>query len=128
MASPRVPPNKGVDDHLVEAFASVFQGRTDACGALPPKCNHERVTLAHYKCHLKGQMSLGIYPLLDNGTCPWIAADLDQPGTAPWHNGPDDAMPALSLMESLGYYGLNQGLSLEKTKSKGWPIYPAAID
>jgi len=106
-----------------KVFAALFRGRSDAWGSLPPKCNHERVTLAHYESHLKGQKSLGIYPLLDDGTCPWIAADLDQPGSAPWHNGPDDAMPALSLMESLGYYGVNQGIYLEKTKSKGWRIW-----
>lgn len=104
----------------VKAFSALFRGRADAWGALPPKCNHELVTPSHYERHLKGKVSLGIYPLLDDETCPWIAADLDQPGTAPWHNGPDDAMPALTLMEALGYYGVNQGLSLEKTKSKGW--------
>ncbi len=105
------------------AFSALFRGRADAWGALPPKCNHERVTLAHYERHLRGQMSLGIYPLLDDGTCSWIAADLDQPGAASWHHGPDDAVPALSFMESLGYYGVNQGVYLEKTKSKGWRIW-----
>jgi len=108
---------------MVKAFATLFRGRLDAWGGLPPKCNHEQVTLAHYERHLKGGVSLGIYPLLDDGTCSWIAADLDQPGTAPWHNGPDDAMPALMLMEALGCYGVNQSLSLEKTKSKGWRVW-----
>ncbi len=108
---------------LVKAFAALFRGRTDAWGALPPKCHHNLVTLAHYRRHLKGELSLGVYPLLDDGTCSWIAADLDQPGTAPWHNGPNDAMPALTLMEALGHYGANQGLFLEKTKSKGWRVW-----
>ncbi len=107
----------------VEAFATLFRGRRDAWGALPPKCNHEPVTLAHYEHHLKGEASLGIYPLLDDGTCCWITGDLDQPGTASWHNGPDDTMPALMLMEALGYYGANQGLFLEKTKGKGWRVW-----
>ncbi|MCK4580443.1 MAG: hypothetical protein KAU10_03760, partial [Dehalococcoidia bacterium] len=105
---------------LVEVFASLFRGRIDAWGQFPRYCKHEAVTFAHYARHLKGQVSLGIYPLLDDGTCPWIAADFDQPGTAPWHSGPDDVMPALRLIEALGYYGANQGLFLEKTKSKGW--------
>ena len=108
---------------IAKAFATLFRGRTDAWGALPAKCNHEQVTTAHYYNHLKGKVSLGIYPLLDHGTCFWAAADLDQPGTAPWHNGPDDAMPAVMLMEALGYYGVNQGLFLEKTKSKGWRVW-----
>lgn len=107
----------------VKAFATLFRGRTDAWGALPPKCNHKPVTLAHYERHLKGEVSLGIYPLLDDGTCSWVTADLDQPGTAPWHKGPDDAVPALRLMEALGYYGANQGLFLERTKGKGWRVW-----
>jgi hypothetical protein len=32
-------------------------------------------------------------------------------------------MPALKLMEALGYYGANQGLFLEKTKSKGFRVW-----
>lgn len=32
-------------------------------------------------------------------------------------------MPALMLMKSLGYYGANQGLFPEKTKSKGWRVW-----
>lgn len=107
----------------VKAFATLFRGRLDAWGAFPRYCKHEPVTFGHYERHLKGEVSLGIYPLLDNGTCSWIAADLDQPGTTHWHNGPDDAVPALTLMESLGYYGVNQGVSLEKTKSKGWRVW-----
>lgn len=108
---------------LVEAFADLFRGRIDAWGQFPRYCKHELVTFAHYEKHLKGKVSLGIYPLLDDGTCFWITADLDQPGSAPWHKGPDDAMPALMLMEALGYYGATQGLFLEKTKSKGWRIW-----
>ena len=111
---------KPKSQQTVRAFATLFRGRTDAWGALPAKCNHEQVTIAHYYNHLNGKVSLGIYPLLDDGTCPWAAGDLDQPGSASWHKGPDDAMPALMLMESLGYYGVNQGVYLEKTKSKGW--------
>ncbi len=107
----------------VEAFAALFKGRTDAWGQFPRYCKHELVIFAHYERHLKGKVSLGVYPLLDNGTCFWGAADLDQPGTAPWHNGPDDCMPALKLMEALGYCGANQGLFLEKTKSKGWRVW-----
>lgn len=108
---------------VIQAFASLFKGRTDAWGQFPRYCKHELVSLAHYGRHLKGKVSLGIYPLLDDGTCPWAAGDLDQPGTSSWHKGPDDAMPALSLIEALGYYGANQGLFLEKTKSKGWRVW-----
>jgi hypothetical protein len=107
----------------VKEFTTLFWGRTDAWGALPPKCNHKPVTLAHYERHRKGEVSLGIYPLLDDGTCSWITADLEQPGTAPWHNGPDDVMPALTSMKSLDYCGADQDQFLEKMKSKGWRVW-----
>lgn len=121
--TPRQGKGQAFNQEVVEAFQSLFRGRTDAWGALPPKCNHESVALAHYERHLKAETSLGIYPLLDDGTCFWIAGDLDQPGSASWHKGPDDIMPALALMESLNYYGVNQGVTLEKTKSKGWRVW-----
>ena len=106
-----------------KAFAALFRGRTDAWGSLPSKCIYEPVTFVHYERHLRGKVSLGVYPLLDDGTCFWAAADLDQDGSAPWHDGPDDGTPALTLIESLGYYGVNIGICLEKTKSKGWRIW-----
>lgn len=106
-----------------KAFAALFRGRTDAWGSLPSKCIHEPVTFVHYERHLRGKVSLGVYPLLDDGTCSWAAADFDQEGSAPWHNGPDDAAPALSLVDSLNYYGMNTGVCLEKTKHKGWRIW-----
>jgi hypothetical protein len=106
--------------NLVETFGSLFVGRPDAWGTITGGCVKETVTLDHYHRHLTSKVSLGIYPLLDDGTCYWVAADLDQVGDAQWHNGPDDSMPALRLMASLSYYGINRGLSLEKTKCKGW--------
>ncbi|MBT9158667.1 MAG: hypothetical protein DDT36_01685 [Firmicutes bacterium] len=111
------------DAKLTREFARLFRGRRDAWGSLPPKCNHEQINLAHYSRHLAGRVSLGIYPLLDDGTCFWAAADFDQEKPARWHSGRNDASPALSLMESLGHFGLNQGVCLEKTKGKGWRIW-----
>ena len=109
---------------LVRDFATLFRGRTDAWGSVTGRCNYEPVTIEHHSRHLKGIAPLGKYPLLDNGTCYWIAADLDQKlGSASWHNGPDDDVPAQNLIEGLVYFGANQGLYLEKTKEKGWRVW-----
>lgn len=62
---------------LCQAFASLFKGREDAWGGVEGICHHEPVSLQHYSDHLKGITSLGIYPLLDDGTCFWSAIDLD---------------------------------------------------
>lgn len=119
--SPNVKCHRGYVAHdIVTAFASLFRGRTDAWGALTGNCIKEAVTTSHYRRHLEGKVSHGTYPLLNDGTCYWVAADLDQLRTSPWHNGPDDARPALAVMENLTRCGVNQGIFLEKTKSKGW--------
>jgi len=70
-----------VDRDTIEAFASLFKGRTDCWGSLSApegKCNYETVTLKHYERHLKGEVSLGIYFVLDDHTCHWFTVDLDQ--------------------------------------------------
>ncbi len=61
-----------------EAFQSLFKGRKDARGTEQGGCIREKVTLDHYKKHLLGEESLGIYPLLDDGTCGFFAIDLDE--------------------------------------------------
>ena len=70
-----------VDRDTIEAFASLFKGRPDCWGSLSVpegRCNYEAVTLEHYERHLKGEVSLGIYFLLDDSTCYFFAVDLDQ--------------------------------------------------
>ena len=62
----------------VEAFQNLFRGRTDAHGTQEGGCIREKVTPEHYQKHLKGEESLGIYPLLDDGTCYFFAIDLDE--------------------------------------------------
>jgi hypothetical protein len=61
----------------IEAFASLFKGRTDARGYIN-ECIYESVTLKHYENHLTGEANLGIYFLLDNSTCHFAAIDLDE--------------------------------------------------
>ena len=70
------------DDSTIEAFMALFRGRTDAWGSVHGKCNHENVSKEHYERHLRGQTSLGIYPLLDDGTCWFFAIDFDKHDSA----------------------------------------------
>jgi hypothetical protein len=110
-------------EDVVGAFASLFRGRSDAWGAITGNCIEETVASSHCHSHLEGRGSLGIYPLLDDSTCCWAAADLDQAGTAPWHNGPDDAGPPLAVIVGLAHCRVDQGVFLEKAKSKGWRVW-----
>lgn len=67
-----------VSDSQVQAFMALFKGRTDAWGSVNGKSNKEPVTVEHYRKHLNGEISLGIYPLLDDGTVKFFAIDLDE--------------------------------------------------
>ena len=67
-----------VSQDALEAFASLFKGRTDARGTMDGGCLKEPVTIQSYQRHLQGDESLGVYPLLDNGTCWFAAVDLDR--------------------------------------------------
>jgi hypothetical protein len=66
-----------VDDKTVEAYAALFRGRFDARGTQEGGCIREQVTLESYRKHLTGEVSLGMYPLLDDGTCHFAAVDVD---------------------------------------------------
>jgi len=59
--------NKG--KRMATAFATIFRGRPDAWGQLPEYCQREPVTFAHYEKHLRGEVSLGIYPFGGGGVC-----------------------------------------------------------
>jgi len=74
-----------LDDQLVEKFAGLFAGRTDAAGRLKGNGTsyQEKITVTTdtYRAHLEGarwpQSSLGVYPLTDDGLVRWGAADVD---------------------------------------------------
>lgn len=101
-----------IADSVTEAFASLFQGRTDVWGALRGQAIKESVTLAHYRNHLAGNVSLGIYPLRPDGRIRWCAVDVDI----------QDSAPSLRVLAALCSLGLRQGVYLERSKSKGFHI------
>jgi hypothetical protein len=97
---------------LVLPFASLFSGRPDAWGTVTGGCVKEKVTLEHYHRHLAGEVSLGIYPLRQDGLCRWFAIDIDQ----------DDLMRALDVIDQLAVMRFSHGIYLERSKSKGYHI------
>lgn len=100
-----------VEKEQIEAFWLLFRGRTDAWGSVSGGCNKEFVTLEHYKRHLKGEVSLGIYPLMDDGTCHFFAIDLDE----------KNFDKAKAIRQEL----LNASIPsyIAESKSKGYHIY-----
>lgn len=68
--------NKSASE-FCQAFRSLFKGRTDCWGGIEGLYNPEPVTPEHYKSHLEGKKSLGIYFVLDNHTCNFAAIDID---------------------------------------------------
>lgn len=70
--------NCQVSTETVFDFMALFKGRADAWGSVSGGSNHEPITTLHYKDHLSGKTSLGVYPLLDNGNCHFFAIDLDE--------------------------------------------------
>jgi len=100
-----------IDDATVKSFMSLFRGRTDAWGSVEGKCNKETLTKAHYERHLRGETSLGVYMLQDDGTCNFAAIDLDV----------QDTHQALAIRQAFRNAGLPAYLAA--SKSKGFHIY-----
>lgn len=100
-----------VAEPTVQAFANLYRGRTDVWGSVDGLCNKEAVTPEHYRRHLQGDRSLGVYPLLDNGTCWFFALDLDEKN---WQK-------ALDLKTAFADVGLP--IYIAQSKSKGYHLY-----
>jgi len=105
-----------MQNEAAEAFQSLFRGRVDAWGSVEGKCNKEPVTFEHYSRHLEGEESLGIYPLLDDGTCYFFAIDLDE----------KDFNKAKAIRQEL--LSNNIPAYIAESKSKGYHIYSFAFE
>ena len=101
-----------VDVSIVRLFASLFPGRYDVWGALHGEAIKERLTLTHFRRHLEGRVSLGIYPLRRDGAVKWFAGDIDR-------NEPEHA---LGLAEAFRQLGLTSGVYVERSKGKGFHV------
>lgn len=105
-----------IEKGLVKGFQSLYQGRIDAWGSVEGRCNKEPVTLEHYKKHLKGDVSLGVYPLLDDGTCRFFALDLDE----------KDFNKAKAIRDEL--FKISIPAYIAESKSKGYHIFGFALE
>ncbi len=99
----------------IEAFAALFKGRTDSHGRVN-ECVYEPVILQHYEKHLKGEINLGVYFLLDDHTCHFAAIDLDV----------KDFVQAKAIRDELGKSSIPAYIAA--SKSKGYHIYCFAFD
>jgi len=99
----------------IEAFASLFRGRTDAHGQVN-ECIYEPVTLKHYEKHLYGEVNLGIYFVLDDSTCHFAAIDLDE----------KDFNKAKAIRDELIKNSIPAYITA--SKSKGFHIYCFAFE
>lgn len=104
-----------VDKDTIEAFASLFRGRTDSHGRIEV-CVYEPVTPEHYEKHLKGEVNLGIYFLLDDSTCHFAAIDLDE----------KDFNKAKAIRDELTKNSIPAYIAA--SKSKGFHIYCFALE
>ncbi len=102
---------KEVSDATVKAFASLFRGRTDVWGSVEGRANKEKVTLAHYRRHLVGDISLGVYMMQDDNTCHFFAIDYDI----------HDLATVLKIRQAFRDKGLP--VYLANSKSKGSHLY-----
>lgn len=107
---------KEVSREITEAFQSLYKGRNDVWGSVEGLCNKEAVTLEHYHKHLIGEKSLGIYPLLDDGTCHWAAIDIDV----------KDFKQAKQVRDTL--FSGNIPAYIAASKSKGYHCYCFALE
>jgi hypothetical protein len=99
-------------ENAMQRFASLFPGRNDVWGALHGQAVKEAVGPRHYRRHLEGRVSLGIYPLTLQAVVRWFAIDIDR----------QDPTLAVQLIATLASLGINQRIYLERSKGKGYHI------
>ncbi len=105
-----------MDQQLLEQFAALFVGRTDAAGVWDHNSDttyvrREAVTLQTYAAHLSGRRSLGVFPLRNDGTTRWLAFDVD---TGSFET-------AAAIRDALNDLGLSA--YIETSKGKGYHVW-----
>ncbi|MDA2921314.1 hypothetical protein MYX76_17785, partial [Desulfobacterota bacterium AH_259_B03_O07] len=97
---------------LTDRFMRLFEGRKDSWGAEHGESLRQSVEQKNYFLHLIGKTSLGIYPLLDDGTCTFGAIDIDK----------DDSELVRKIREELWNIGLKD-VFIERSRSKGYHLW-----
>lgn len=101
-------------------FDTLFRAREDAFGVMRDggkiECVREPYSAERMRAHLEGRESLAVYPLLDDGTCPWACADFD------CKDAPERAREAAeAVRRELSGAGIVSWL--ERSKSKGYHLW-----
>jgi intein/homing endonuclease len=97
-----------------DVFAKLFSGRHDVYGTYDdrgPRQVKEPVTPELYIAHLEGKKSLGIYMLLDDGSCNFAAVDIDE----------KNFEQAKSIRQAC--FELDIPVYIAESKSKGYHCY-----
>ncbi|MEX2227567.1 MAG: AAA family ATPase [Dehalococcoidia bacterium] len=102
-----------LDEEKVRRFASIFEGRKDARGLAQGGCARGEVTLDHYRRHLQGEESLGVYPLMPDSTCRFGAVDIDR----------KDPTLAKAVYDALAALKLPSGVYMEQSRGKGYHVW-----
>lgn len=102
-----------------QRLAALFQGRTDAFGAVHGESVKYELREAQWKDHVYYGGSVGVYPLLDNGTVHWGCVDID--------DGYDISLVvARNLHRAYAQLGLTSWI--ERTKGKGYHVWLLCSD
>ena len=123
---------------LIESFAALFRGNTDAYGLHDGGCCRVSVVAGHYDAHLYGNNPIGVYPIerfLDWDTeeeayqaCRWGCVDIDVKG--PNHVTGVDAdtawVQAQNLRTALRVCGITGWV--EVTRSGGYHVWVFTTD
>ena len=100
-----------MSEQIIQEFSRLFRGRTDIYGLVEGRSVKKPLTAEQYQLHLEGKVSLGIFPLLDDGRCFFAAVDLDV----------KDFPKILSVHNELQKLGVKSYIS--QSKSKGFHLY-----
>ncbi len=70
--------------------------------------------------HLSGDLEIGLYPLLDNDRCYWLAADFD---------GPTAMLDALAYLKAARAYGMTAALEVSRSGAGAhvWVLFTSAV-
>lgn len=102
-----------IDSVLARQFRVHFKGRKDVYGTDDGGCVR---SAPDWSKHLSGERPMGIYPLLDDGTCQFGALDIDR-------DVQSDAQKFAAGMEALGFKSF-----VARSRRKGWHVYTSFTD
>ena len=89
-------------------------------GVRPADRHHLPLTEEVVTRHLSGELEIGLYPLLDDDRCHWLAADFD---------GSTALLDALAYLKAARAYGVTAALEVSRSGAGGhvWIFFTSAV-